>query len=443
MKKKKKEFALLEGNILEFPIFILGKKETGKIKEYKWEKKNALNKVIEQQKIIVKSTDALPNAFDLDVFNALMKMYTIQRETQKYGKDEIHFTVYEVAKELQIPYEGRRISRIKESLMRMVHTSIDFEKSFIEDKAKVTRVVHLLANVEYYEQKKGNREINMTKVILDDILVNSIEKKYFKLIDFKKYIALPSGLPRRLYEYLEKKKYQKSYFEIGIKKLAQRIPLKTKKPALIKRYLDKANKKLKEQKIIDRWKYKGNNIVYYFLKSERFKEVEKDLFYLENLVRTFYESIGVKKISSLQVSNGQAVLQSLIDEGYTREEVEYAIKWTVDNIPDVHSVGILPQTIGQALGDKESQDKIKKMKELQEQEEQREQEEIKKELALNKQLDEKFKKLPKKKQQELEELARQNLTKKFPNLKPTEHLIRLERNSILRKQGDIYGHRKK
>lgn len=433
MKEERKEFALIEGNILESPIFTLSDKNIGKKAEYQWQHKNKLGNVIEKEKISIEAPKGLPISFDQDVFNAIMKIYNYQKETGEYNKKEVHFTDYEIAKVLQIHFSGERLKRIRESYNRMVHTTIAFEKSFLESGEKITRVVHLLANVEHYEKKKGDREINITKVILDDILINSIERRYFKLIDFKKYIALPSGLPRRLYEYLEKKKYQKSYFEIGIRKLAQRIPLKTKKMGEIKKVLDKANEKLKEQKIIDRWKYKGDNIVYYFLKSERFKEVEKDLFYLENLARTFYESIGVKKISSAQISNGQVVLQNLIDEGYTRDEVEFSLKWTVDNIPDVHSIGILPHTIAQALGDKESQDKIEKMKKLQQQEEQREQEEIKKELELDKKLGEKLKKLPKKEQEEIETLAKQNFTKKFPNLEPTERSLRFERNSIMRK----------
>ena len=434
MKEERKEFALIEGNILESPIFTLSDKNIGKKAEYQWQHKNKLGNVIEKEKISIEAPKGLPISFDQDVFNAIMKIYNYQKETGEYNKKEVHFTDYEIAKVLQIHFSGERLKRIRESYNRMVHTTIAFEKSFLESGEKITRVVHLLANVEHYEKKKGDREINITKVILDDILINSIERRYFKLIDFKKYIALPSGLPRRLYEYLEKKKYQKSYFEIGIRKLAQRIPLKTKKPSQIKQYLDGANEKLKEQKIIDGWKYKGDNIVYYFLKSERFKEVEKDLFYLENLARTFYESIGVKKISSAQISNGQVVLQNLIDEGYTRDEVEFSLKWTVDNIPDVHSIGILPHTIAQALGDKESQDKIEKMKKLQQQEEQREQEEIKKELELDKKLGEKLKKLPKKEQEEIETLAKQNFTKKFPNLEPTERSLRFERNSILKRK---------
>ncbi len=433
--KEKKDFTLIEGNILESPIFILNHKDTRKEVEYQWKYKNELGKIVEE-KLSIKAPLGIPTSFDMDVLNTIMEIYNYQKGTEKYGKNEVHFTDYSIAKKLQISFSGERLKRIKESYNRMVHTTLTYEKSFLEEKEKITRIVHLLSNVEYYEKKKGNREISITKVILDDILINSIERKYFKLIDFDKYISLPSGLPRRLYEYLEKKKYQKNFFEIGIKKLAQRIPLKTDRIDKLKKYLDNANKKLQEQRIIDKWVYtKSDNIIYYFTKSSKFKEIEKDLFYLENLVRVFYESIGSKKISTTQINDGQVVLQNLLDEGYTQEEIEYSLKWIVDNIPDTYSIGILPKVIGQALGNKESQEKIEEINKVQEQETKQKEEEIKREIEKEKKLDEIFVDLPKEKQEKIEEIARKNLIDQGINSNfISTMLIKVERNKILEKK---------
>jgi hypothetical protein len=278
----------------------------------------------------------------------------------------------------------------------------------------------------------------MIKVVLDDELVNSIERKYYKLIDFKIYKALATGIPRRLYEYLEKKKYRKNQFEIEIKKLAKWIGLKTSKPSQLKELIERANDELKEKGIIDKWKYNRKNVIYYFRKSERFKEVEDNLFYLENLTVTFYKSLGQEKVSEVLRREGMVVLQDLIDEGYTREEVAYALGWAVDNIKGIHSIRIIPKVIGQALGDKESRRLVEEREKLEQQkrlEEDRKREEDRRRAE---ELDKIFERLPKEKQKKLEEKARENLIEQGINpnfILPT--LLRLERNKLLEKKKSL------
>ena len=361
-KKGVKKYTIIEGNLLEYPIFSMERRRVNAIKEeYVWREKDLKGNTIAERKFVVSSTQGIPNAFDLDVFNAIMRVYSKQ-ETDK--KNEVYFTVYEIASELELSIGGRQIDRIKQSLKRMAHTTLLFENTFFEQKERVTKVVHLVVGLEYYEKQKGKRLINAVKVVLDDELISSIERNYFKLIDFNLYVSLSPGLPRRLYEYLEKKKYRKDRFEINIRGLAQRIPLKTRKMSQLKDLLKKANAALQDKGVIDSWKFEKENVVYWFKKSEQFKEVTRDLFHLENLVKVFYKGLGQSKISKDWISQGIAVLQGLIDEGYSKEEVECALGWATDNVKGIHSIKILPKVIGQALGDKESRTLIDQRQEV-------------------------------------------------------------------------------
>lgn len=439
VQKEKREHAIMEGNLLEYPIFSMERRKVSRTTdEYTWIEKDNVGRIVIERKFKIECVRGIPSVFDMNVFNGIMRIYVKKRGL--YKKNEIHFTIYELIKEINLPiHDGKVAKDVKESLERMVNTTLHFENAFFVEKERTTVIVHLLVRIEVYEKQRGNRLINMIKVVLDDELVNSIERNYFKLIDFDVYNSLPSGLPRRLYEYLEKKKYKKNQFEIDIRKLAKRMPLKTPKISQLKELLERANNELKEKGIIDKWKYDKNNVVYSFHKSERFKEVEDNLFYLENLAVTFYQGLGQEKVSEVLRREGMVVLQDLIDEGYTKEEVAYALGWAADNIKEIHSIRIIPKVIGQALGDKESKRLVEEKEKAEQQKRVAEDKQRVEERKKSEELDKIFEGLPKQKQAELEEKARENLIEQGVSpdfILPT--MLRIERNKLLGGKGVLH-----
>jgi len=50
---------------------------------------------------------------------------------------------------------------------------------------------------------------------------------------------------------------------------------------------------------------------------------------------------------------GLTVLARLLQDGYTIDEIAYAIDWTIASISGLHSIGILPEVMGQALARRE------------------------------------------------------------------------------------------
>jgi len=74
---------------------------------------------------------------------------------------------------------------------------------------------------------------------------------------------------------------------------------------------------------------------------------------LEQLLDKFYAGLNQRRISSLKRERGLTVLADLLRDGYTIDEIAYAIDWTIASIPGLHSINILPEIMGQALAARE------------------------------------------------------------------------------------------
>jgi len=433
--KDTKVYTMIEGNLIEYPIFSMQRSRHGRqTEDYLWQDKNFKGDVIAERRLKVQCVDGVPNFFDMDIFNALMRIYT---KGNHPNKNEIYFTIYDLIIEANLPmHSGKAFNDVRASLERMSKTTLHFDDAFYEDKRRVTRIIDLIVRVEIEEKHKGKRLINVNKVVLDDVLVASIERNYFKLIDWNIYNSLSSGLPRRLFSYLEKKKFRKTEFVISISKLAITLGLKSKKLYVLKKLFTKTNKELKEKQTIHSWKYDESKVIYYFNKSDAFNAVDKDLFYIDSLVATFYESLGHKKVSSDLLREGVSILQSLIEERYTHDELQYALSWAVDNIKDIRSIRIIPKVISQALGARDSKDAIAKQANERQQQAIEEQKDIEEQTKQAEKLDRIFSKLHKDKQDEIAAKAMNRLfAQGIKKDLITQSLLRVMRNEILIESG--------
>jgi hypothetical protein len=74
---------------------------------------------------------------------------------------------------------------------------------------------------------------------------------------------------------------------------------------------------------------------------------------LDQLLDKFYAGLNQRRISSMKRERGLAILARLLQDGYTIDEIAYTIDWTIASIPGLHSIGILPEIMGQALAARE------------------------------------------------------------------------------------------
>ena len=77
----------------------------------------------------------------------------------------------------------------------------------------------------------------------------------------------------------------------------------------------------------------------------------------EDPVKLFYTGIGQKRVSKVRREKGESILQDLQKEGFSPEEIRFAVEWTLkpgNTKEKVHDFSIVSHTIGQALSAKEA-----------------------------------------------------------------------------------------
>jgi phosphoribosylformylglycinamidine (FGAM) synthase PurS component len=84
-------------------------------------------------------------------------------------------------------------------------------------------------------------------------------------------------------------------------------------------------------------------------------------------VKLFYTGIGQKRISKTKREKGVKVIQELEAEGFSQEDIQFAINWTVENTSEtLYDISIIRDTIGQALEDELNELGEKALKEIRE-----------------------------------------------------------------------------
>lgn len=73
----------------------------------------------------------------------------------------------------------------------------------------------------------------------------------------------------------------------------------------------------------------------------------------QHFVESFYQGIGQAKISKKEREQAIKVFNSLKKDGFTDDEIVFAVEWTLQNVKDVRSFAIIERTIGQALSERE------------------------------------------------------------------------------------------
>jgi hypothetical protein len=85
----------------------------------------------------------------------------------------------------------------------------------------------------------------------------------------------------------------------------------------------------------------------------------------EQRVKNFYTSVGQSRVSQAKILSGAGVIRNIVEEeGFSLAEVDYTLHWITRNLHArfsgaVKSLGVLPHVIGEALKEREHEDKRK------------------------------------------------------------------------------------
>ncbi len=201
---------------------------------------------------------SLPVAGDEVVYVSLMEL---ARE-KDFVSPTVHFSRYELCHRLGWPVSGKSYTRIQDALNRLASVTIIAQNAFWDNRGKVYANVafHILDEVALSTEPGGNSgSLPLSYVTFSDVMFRSFQAGNLKSLDVDFFLSLTTPLCRRIFRYLDKKRYGgRRTFEIGLHRLAfERLGLSRTytTPAQIKRRLDPAHKELIERGFLAKAEY--------------------------------------------------------------------------------------------------------------------------------------------------------------------------------------------
>jgi hypothetical protein len=311
-----------EMNLVEFPFILLSKRNEDQ-KTIEFNDWTIANGETAKREWIVTGSDkyGLPTASDEELYIALMKV----SKDIDFRSRRVPIVRYQLAKLMGWRLDGKSYERIEQGLDRLSGVRIKAKNAFWDNEKKkyVTVNFGIIDDYYLYDEKPGKKrdiaqeEIPISNFSWNEVLFNSFKAGNIKTIDTEFYFTLKSPITKRLYRFLDKKKYGgKPKFEIGIRKLASLLPLKDDYPSHIKVLLEKAHNELTENGFlsnVDYEKAKGGEekIVYRFhgklSVKDKTGESRKELFPQgkgnDSMLQCLEERGITKRVAKTLVSN--------------------------------------------------------------------------------------------------------------------------------------------
>ena len=196
----------------------------------------------------------LPLASDELVYVALMEV----TKEQGFRNRTIYITRYDLIKRLGWADKGDSYKRLQQALDRLLGVTIKAERAFWDNKKKryVDVGFHVIDDYAIYDEQPGRksrvgkRRLPYSYVAWNQVIFASFQSGYIKRLDTAFFFSLRSALSRRLYRYLDKKRYDgKPAYRIGLRKLAfEKLGMsRNYYPSHIKQELARAHKELIER----------------------------------------------------------------------------------------------------------------------------------------------------------------------------------------------------
>jgi len=250
----RKDLVKYERNLAEYPFFYPGRGKTPTKMVHTFEVKDKNGEVIGEGSIAVKNGEGIPGPLEQDLTFVFSKLF----EEQGYPK-KVEFTSRKVVEKMKRKWAGKTKEEIQEGVKTLMESSYILKGIGHGPMVSVETGFHLIDAYDFYEYKddlkKGipytaAKEVNFIK--FSDVMREAIIRNHWKLMDPKIYFSLPSGLPRTLYLYLEKKGLWKKYiYSEKIRSLANHLGLNMKQELhRLAETIDKAIDVLEKAKVI-------------------------------------------------------------------------------------------------------------------------------------------------------------------------------------------------
>jgi len=223
----------------------------------------------------------LPLASDELVYVALMEV----TKDQNFESRTVYVTRYDMIKRLGWPDKGQSYTRLQASLDRLLSVTIKAERAFWDNKKRryVDVGFHIIDDYAIYDEqpgrkaRSGKKRLPYSYVAWNQVVFASFQSGYIKHLDTAFFFGLRSALSRRLYRYLDKKRYDgKPVFRIGLRKLAfEKLGMsRNYYPSHIKQELERAHQELADTGFLRGVEYQprpgADDVVAYRFTSRRY-----------------------------------------------------------------------------------------------------------------------------------------------------------------------------
>ena len=250
--------SILEGNLIELPFISYYKeKEPLTAIEYVWKDSKGIEKKIE----VRGSKWGVPDEYCFDVLTALFRLHVKQNKCVEFDMEEkkwnmnktIHFSLSELAREMGYKSLGKNVFDKLDIALEILNDTTIYNKaggSFLDvkekeylttEKKESTRIVTNYKSYRYSKLREGQKRINyreikdMTSVVIDDFIYESLCNSYFKIFNYEEYRQLKMGIAKKIYLLLNKWRAKRKRIYLTWETLYQKIPLTDKKPEKYRR----------------------------------------------------------------------------------------------------------------------------------------------------------------------------------------------------------------
>jgi hypothetical protein len=189
-----------EMNLAEFPISALT--------DYLPKGQNTISFSDSAGSLMITGSDAygLPTAADADVVVALIQL---TKRRNNFHEPSVAFTRTELLNILGWPESGKSYRRLTESLFRWSTTSLRYEGTWWDNRArrKINAVFHILNEVVLYDRAEASTgaPLPLSYFTWNKIFLESCQAGNLKRLDLHMYFALEHASTKRLYRFLDKR----------------------------------------------------------------------------------------------------------------------------------------------------------------------------------------------------------------------------------------------
>lgn len=255
-----------EMNLAEFALGLASDRNPKNLKtvERSQTLKLANGKMLEQHWVVTGSEKyGLPRGGDDDLLLGLLKIAS----DASFSDRRVQFSRYELLQVLDWPLNGQSYQRIEDGLNRLVGVRIFAKNAFWDNERKsyLSMNFGIIDEFQIYENRQQRAhptqpEFPLTYVVFSDKLYRSIQSNNIKRLDLNFYYGLSSTITKRLYRFLDKRRWGKARLVVDILALAtMNLGLDTSGRSYasqIKQRLDSSHQELVDKGFLGGWEYR-------------------------------------------------------------------------------------------------------------------------------------------------------------------------------------------